>query len=304
MKQTKFRGMSIVASISLLTLALGSIGQTVFAAESDPNKPGDIPTVNVHIYSQTVHDQTAEKTASENQVRGGDVFGLGWYERPFDQKMGYLPFMDISQAVMNRADANWVYVQITVVKPIEDGAESKPVFALDLDTDLDNRGEYLVTATAPRSTEWSTEGIMVLASSDDLMGGIKPVLPDSNLSDNKGYDKEVFNAGKGDDPNLAWARISPENSNQLDIAIKSSLLGGPKGKFIWFPWTMVGVQDFTKLEFNDHFTKEDAGSPMKEDGKIYPLKALWGVDNTSRIPSGFVPTGIMPGLAKDFQPAS
>jgi hypothetical protein len=303
MKQVKFSHMSIVASITLLTLALGSIGQTVFAAESDPNKPGDIPTVDTHLYTQTVHDQTAEKTAGDKQVLGGDVFGLGWYERPFDQNMGYLPFMDISKAVLNRADSNWVYVQITVVKPIEEGAASKPIFGLELDTDLDNRGEFFVTASAPRSTEWSTEGVMVLTNSDDMMGGIKPVLPDTNLSDNKGYDKEVFNAGKGDDPNLAWARISPENSNQLDIAIKGSLLGGAKGKFIWFPWTMVGVQDLTKLEFNDHFTKADAGSPIKEDGKIYPLKALWGVDNTSRIPSGFVPTGMMPGMPRDFQPA-
>jgi len=113
---------------------------------------------------------------------------------------------------------------------------------------------------------------------------------------------KIFNAGKGDDPVLAWARISPDSPNTLDFAIKSSFLGGPKGKFIWIPWTLVGMQDLTKFDFNDHFKRDEAGSPLKADKELYPVKALWGVDNTARIPSGFVPTGMMPGLPQDFQP--
>jgi len=185
MKQMKF--MSIVAIITLFVLALGSFSQPVLAADSDPKKPGDIPTVN----TQTVHDQTNEKTAKDNTAFGGDVFGLGWLERPFDQKMGYMPFIDISKILMNRQDSNWVYVQISTVNSIEEGAASKPLFGLELDTDLDNRGEFLLTATAPRSTEWSTDGVMVLSNSDNMVGGIKPVLPDTNLSEGKGYDKNL-----------------------------------------------------------------------------------------------------------------
>ncbi|NMB56201.1 MAG: hypothetical protein GYA15_16030 [Leptolinea sp.] len=298
MKYSKFSFLSIVAIITLLTLALGSFIHPVYAAESDPNKPGDIPTR----YTQTVHDQTDEKTASEKQANGGDVFGLGWYERPFDKDMTYMPYIDLSKALMNREDANWVYLQIFVVNPIEEGASAKPLFGVELDTDLDNRGEYLLTATTSRSTEWSTEGVVILNNSDNMMGGLKPVLPDTNLSDSKGYDKEIFNAGTGDDPNLAWARISPSDPKVMDIAIKSSFLGGAKGKFIWFVWTLAGVQDMSKLEFNDHILRVDAGSPLKGEKDLYPLKALWGVDNTSRIPSGFVPTGMMPGLPQDFQP--
>lgn len=298
MKQLRFRVLSITATIALLALTLGSLSQTVFAAASDPNKPGDIPTAN----TQTAHDQTNEKNAASKAAVGGDVFGLGWYERPFDQKMGYLPFMDLSKILMNREDPNWVYVQIFTVNPIEEGASVKPVYGLELDTDLDSRGEFIITATGSRSTDWSTDGVMVLANSDNMVGGLKPVLPDSTLSEGKGYDKEVFNAGKGDDANLAWARISPTDPKVIEFAFKSSFIGGPKGNFIWIPWALVGVQDLTKFDFNDHFTRADAGSPLKEDGSLYPLKALWGVDNTARIASGFVPTGLMPGLAQDFQP--
>jgi hypothetical protein len=88
----------------------------------------------------------------------------------------------------------------------------------------------------------------------------------------------------------------------LEIAIKHGFVGGVKSKFMWFTWGMVGTTDVTKMEFNDHFTREDAGSPIKTDTQYYPMKSLWGVDNTARIPSGFVPTGLMPGLATNFQP--
>lgn len=298
MKHTKFSFLSIAAIITLLALALGSFSQPVFAADSDPNKPGDIPNVKV----QTVHDQTNEKTAGDKFAFGGDVFNLGWYERPFDQNMGYLPFIDLSKILMTREDPNWVYVKIYMAAPVADGKESKPLYGVEMDTDLDSRGEFLLLTGIPAGTEWATEGVMIMSNSDNNLGGSKPVLPDTNLSEGKGYDTEVFNAGKGDDPNLAWARISPDDPKCVDIALKSSFIGGAKGKFLWFPWALVGMQDLTKFEFNDHFTKADAGSPLKEDKDIYPIKGVWGVDNTARIPSGFEPGGLMPGLAPNFQP--
>ncbi|NMB60096.1 MAG: hypothetical protein GYA12_13070 [Chloroflexi bacterium] len=290
MKHTKFSFMSIVAIITLLVLALGSSSQVVLAADSDPNKPGNIPNTKV----QTVHDQTNEKTANDKYAFGGDVFGLGWYERPFDQNMGYLPFIDLSKILMTRVDPNWVYVKLFMAAPVADGKDSKPLYGIEMDTDLDNRGEFLLLTGIPTGTEWSTEGVMIMSNSDNNMGGSKPVLPDTSIAEGKGYDTEVFNAGKGDDPNLAWARVSPDDPKCIDIAFKSSFIGGAKGKFIWLSWALVGIQDLTKFEFNDHFTKADAGSPLKEDKDLYPIKGIWGVDNTPRIPSGFEPGGLMP----------
>jgi hypothetical protein len=298
MKQMKFRFLSIAAIITLFALALGSFSQTVYAAASDPNKPGDIPNKTV----QTIHDQTDEKTAKDKFAFGGDVFGLGWYERPFDQNMGYLPFIDLAKVTVTREDPNWVYVKIFASAPVADGKDSKPLYGLELDTDLDNRGEFLLLTGIPAGTEWATDGVVVKSNSDNKMGGVKPVLPDLTLFEGKGYDTEVFNAGKGADPNLAWSRISPDDPKSIEIAFKSSFIGGAKGKFIFSTWALVGLQDLTKFEFNDHFTKAEAGSPLKEDKDTYPIKGIWGVDNTARIPSGFVPGGLMPGLAESFQP--
>lgn len=298
MKQMKFSFLSIMAIITLLALALGSFSQAVYAADSDPNKPGDIPTKVV----QTVHDQTDEKTAKDKFAFGGDVFNLGWYERPFDQNMGYLPFIDLAKILMTREDSNWVYVKIFASAPVADGKDSKPLYGLEMDTDLDNRGEFILLTGIPAGTEWSTDAVKIMSNSDNNMGGVKPVLPDANPAEGKGYDTEVFNAGKGTDPNLAWSRISPDDPKCIDIAFKSSFIGGAKGKFLYAAWSLVGLQDLTKFEFNDHFTKAEAGSPLKEDKDVYPVKGIWGVDNTARIPSGFVPGGLMPGLAETFQP--
>jgi hypothetical protein len=62
--------------------------------------------------------------------------------------------------------------------------------------------------------------------------------------------------------------------------------------------------DWSLFEFNDHFTFEQAGYPLKEDAKNYPIKAVWGVDNTCRVPSNFTPEGYMPGLCPSTIPVT
>jgi hypothetical protein len=312
MRSEKFRMMSIAAIITLL-LILSIINQSVLAAESSPDKPGD----TIGTKSRTIYDQTDEKTASNNVAFGGDVFGLGWYERPFDQNMGYMPFIDIQKVLLNREDANWVYVQVFVMGNVKDGAGSNPRYGVELDTDLDNRGEFLLLTGIPGGTDWSTQGVTVYSNSDNLLGGSKPVLVDKSPATNVGYDTEVFNSGKGNDQNLAWSRLSATNPNVVELALKSNYLGGSKGKFIWFPWTMAGGQDLQKFEFNDKFTLSEAGSPVKKEAQMihfngftamttsgdeYPLKGLWGVDNTPRYPSGFLPNGQMPGMGSSYEP--
>jgi hypothetical protein len=135
------------------------------------------------------------------------------------------------------------------------------------------------------------------------VGGTIVVKPDPVLTEGRGYYEEVFNNGQGDDPDLAWSRLSKVDPSIAQIAFKNTITGGEKGKFIWLPWTDAGMLDWSLFEYNDHFTFEQAGYPLKEDVKNYPIKALWGVDNTCRVPSGFTPTGTMPGLCPNYDPA-
>ncbi len=272
--------------------------------KSDEPVHKDIPGSPVGKIFQTVHDQVDDRTASKKEAFGGDDFRNGKYERPFTQEMVYLPQVDLVNVKLNREDPLWIYVQFKVIEAFSENRDVKVDFLVELDTDLDSRGNYIIVTAAPSSTQWSTTTVRVLSNPDMNVGGVNPVKPDTNLSEGRGYYEEVFNEGKGDDPDLAWSRLSKDDPAMVEIAFKNTLTGGEKGKFIWLPWSDAGMKDWSLYEFNDHFTLEQAGYPVKDDLENYPLKALWGVDNTCREPSGFTPIGSMPGLCLTYQAES
>jgi hypothetical protein len=260
--------------------------------------PGS-PLGNVN---QTVHDQVDDITAAQKQAFGGDDFKNGKYERPFDKDMNYMPFADLETVLLNRADPLWIYVSLKVKGALSDDLAKDIHFLIEIDKDLDSRGDILIVTGLPKSKDWSTESVKVISNPDINVGGTVAVKPDPQLSEGRGYYEILFDNGKGDDPDLAMSRLSKNDPNTVLIAFKNSLTGGEKGKFIWLPWTDTGMLDWSLLEFNDHFTFEQAGYPMKEDTQNYPLKAVWGVDNTCRMPSGFTPNGTMPGLCPNYDP--
>ena len=56
--------------------------------------------------------------------------------------------------------------------------------------------------------------------------------------------------------------------------------------FLWRIWTAFNTWDSTKLPPEDHYTAKEAGVPYYLNAD-YPLKAVYGVDNTCRAPSGY-----------------
>jgi hypothetical protein len=251
---------------------------------------------------QTVHDQVDENSALQKQAFGGDDFKNGKYERPFDQSMNYLPSVDLVTIQLSREDPLWIYAHMKVQKPFSEHPDVNTHFLLEIDTNLDSRGDLLIITGQPQTTEWSTETVKILTAPDVNIGGVSVVKPDENLSESRGYYEVLFDNGTGADPDMAWSRLSKSNPAMVEIAFKNSLIGGEKGKFIWLPWSDAGMLDWSMFEFNDHLTLAQAGYPLKEDAQNYPVKALWGVDNTCRIPSQFTPTGYMPGLCPNYDP--
>ncbi|MHC1782139.1 MAG: hypothetical protein AB9891_05140 [Anaerolineaceae bacterium] len=244
---------------------------------------------------QKIHDQTSEKYTGQNRAYSGDEFAVGRYERSFLQDMTYLPFIDILTAELNREDDNWVFVRIQVMSNPLDNLEDNPLYGVELDVDINNRGEYLILTSPPSGSDWSTDGVQVWQDLNKDVGASTPVKPDEDGAGD-GYEDLIFDRGSGDDPDLAWARISPEGVNFVEIAFKHSLLGGAENeKFIWLPWALSGITDPDMFEFNDHFTFAEAGSPMWEYPDFYPLKDLWGLDNTCRGTSGVATTAVQYG---------
>lgn len=262
----------------------------------------DIPGSPLGKIMQTVHDQVDEYSALQKQAFGGDDFKNGKYERPFDQSMTYLPTVDLVSIYLSREDPLWIYVMMKVQKPFSENKDLNTHFLMEIDTNLDNRGDILIITGLPKTMEWTTESVKILSNPDLNVGGVAVVKPDGTLSEGRGYYEVLFDNGNGMDPDMAWSRLSKSDPAVVEMAFKNTLTGGEKGKFIWLPWSDAGMLDWSMFEFNDHMTLAQAGYPLKEDAQNYPLKALWGVDNTCRIPSNFTPTGYMPGLCPNYDP--
>lgn len=252
--------------------------------------------------AQTVYDQESRLNASLKEAYAGDEFLLGKFERPFDQQMSYLPYMDIIQTNLFRNKNDSFYLAVIY---LQDNPSLLPEgqvgFGIEVDDNLDGRGDYLVWTKLPTSTEWSVAGVSVWKDANLDVGGTTPVKSDPSPQGD-GYELNIFDAGGGADPDLVWSRISPDDPTRIEISFKKTLLDEDT-IFMWAAWAVIGENPFALFDYNDHYTQETAGSPTKSDKKYYPVKDLYEIDNTCRSASGFTPKGNEPGLCpKPLQP--
>ena len=238
-----------------------------------------------------VTDSNSSATASEGRANAGEDFSHNLYERPFtSQTMTYRPDLDIIKTTLNR-DSSWIYIEIEVFGENEAGG-LLGTYGAEFDLDLDGRGDVLILASNLKNT-WSTENVFAWKDSDNDVGGGNPILADSQKNTN-GYDQAVFEQGAGADPDLVWARVNPNNSKAAQIAFKYDLLNRD-GEYLWWAVTEGLVKNQAWYDYNDHFTHDQAGSPLVSLSQ-YPLKELAEIDNTCRWSVGFTPDGTEPGI--------
>ncbi len=267
--------------------------QTEDAVELETPTPEPIVHVDFPDYSlgsnTFVSDFSSLDYAPEKSTVG-DYFQMNQLERPFSAgEMDYFGDLDITRVDL-KADSPWFYATFILADDLREVADV--VYGLELDIDADGRGDFLVWAVLPSDTEWTTDGVQVLEDADDDVGGVYPLQIEDPNPDLNGYEKTVFNSGVGEDPDLAWIRRDPEETNQLQIAFKENIVG-PDG-FLWSAWADYGLMDPALFDYNDQFTLEEAGSPnnVKLD---YPLKLIYQVDSTCRSWYGMTPLGTEPG---------
>jgi hypothetical protein len=243
--------------------------------------------------SYTIWDSDSSTTAALHRPQGGDYFGKSMYERPFSANSQeiYYPQVDIINTAMLNARP-WVYGSITLkgVNPESGGMDA--TYALEFDVDVDGRGDTLILVDAPSNKDWSTDGVQVWYDSNKDIGHQTPAYADPPQTGD-GYDQLVFDQGQGTDPDLAWARISDNNAGKVLFAFKPSLIQDSEG-FLWSAWAEKGGLHPEWFDYNDHFTYDQAGSPLP--GSEHPLKALAAMDNTCRWSIGFAPSSYEPGL--------
>jgi hypothetical protein len=254
-------------------------------------QPGELPAER----SNHAGDQDSSTTAYAHRAPGGDRLSVDQFERPFNaDKMDiYFQYLDIQDTTVFEDDT-WIYMNIVLKGPDENGHLSGR-YAAEVDTNLDGRGDWFIVATAPASTAWSTDGVQAWRDLNHDVGGGKPIWADKQSGGN-GYDDLVVDSGKGDDSDAAWARVSPQDPNSVQIAFKKSLVGSP-ADYLLGAWSGADKLDPALFDLNDHFTNEQAGSPLP-DFATYPLKQLPALDNTCRMSVGFEATGREPGVCQ------
>lgn len=252
---------------------------------------------------QVVYDQESDRKAAQKEAYAGDEFLTGRYERPFDQEMNYIPFVDIKQTNFYRSKDGEYYFAIIYL--MDDPAllkDKQTGFGIEIDEDVDGRGNTLVWTKRPLSTEWSVDGVSIWKDANLSIGAKSPMLSDAPAGAD-GFEVNIFDAGVGSDPDMAWSRISPKDPARIEITFKKSVLGESQ-EFLWAAWAILGEDQFNLFDHNDYYTFEEAGSAMRSDKGYYPLNEMFGLDNTCRSASGFTPKGNEPGICpKAIQPA-
>ena len=235
----------------------------------------------------TVEDPDSSIVWWEKRVIYGDNFYENQLERPFTSKeMVYQPDIDIIRTSIANDD-KFYYFTITMRDVDKTSKTLSGNYGIEFDRTKTGRGDFLVWVHDLKD-QWSSENIKVFVDLDKDIGGPNPSLANAGFKGN-GYESEV----KIEEEKVAYARVMPGTPWAMQIAVSRLLLDNAT-EFLWNAWADKGLNDPGKFDYNDHFTFREAGSPIKTI-EVYPLAALYSVDNTCRKPFGFSPKGYIPG---------
>jgi len=237
-----------------------------------------------------IYDVFSKDTAPEKRAPYGDSYDINRFERPFMQDMTYVSDMDIVTFSLSD-DGNWYYISIELISANPNNSIGIN-YGVEIDDDADGFGDTIIWAEPPYTDEWTNSNVQVFEDTNHDTGGLSGELSDAPLTTTNGYDKLVFDRGLGDDPDLAWVRINAGSKATVQFAFKKSLA---EGGFMLGVLADAYMKDVMKLDYNDRFTAEVAGSPVRSN-KNYPLGELFLFDNTCREAFGFKPNGYEPQL--------
>jgi hypothetical protein len=260
----------------------------------DPKQQGVSPVNLPQNRSDNATDINSSVDAKNKTVPGGDQFVNNLFERPFNANSmdTYFPYIDIVDT-QGFLDNTWGYATITLSGTDANG-QLPAKYGVELDLDKDGRGDWLIIASKPSSTNWSTQGVQAWNDSNGDVGGALPLVADKVVSTGDGYETLVFDQGKSSsNPDGAWARISPDDNKTVQLAFKLSMLGSPKS-YAMGAWAGSDLNP-AMFDYNDHMTHLQAGDPDPKM-QLYPIKGLSEIDNTCRLAIGFTPIGKEPGL--------
>lgn len=201
-------------------------------------------------------------------------------ERPYDQDLEiFYPEFDIITMQLGQ-DEVWMYARFEI---FENSSTEyvEGVFALELDLNLDLRGDILLLASKPVQGDWTTDGVQVWEDTNGDTGGLNPLVADFKTDNNdpgNGYDLLIFDQGKGEDPDSAWMRLSPDDPKIIEIAFKRSLINNSQA-FEWWGWASRNPLLPEEFDLNDHFSESEVFVVDNSCGWLF------GLDPDTTIPN-------------------
>ncbi len=256
--------------------------------------PGELPGED----SLTFGDQDTSPYATQKIAPDGDRFLKDLFERPFNANTmdTYFSFLDIQRVSIYEDDV-WFY-GVLVINGTDSAGGFPATYGLELDLDLNGRGDWLILASSPVTGSWSVAGVKVWQDSNRDVGN-NLILASDPPQQGDGFDYLVFDQGNGNDPDAAWSRVVA--ANLIQIAFKKSLLAGDLS-FLVSAWAGEENLNPAWFDLNDHFTHDEAGAADPGYPLFYPIKVLDKIDNTCRMPVGFGSNGKEPGLCPTYIP--
>ena len=283
-------GLSGRLQLSAFVLLLIGLTLSACAPGSSPSSTDDgiqhAARPGSPVYEQLISDcNTGDLLPDDGELiqpaTGCDSWQINRYERPFNAETQdlFFPDLDILTAELG-SDGTWFYARLTLFDADESSQALTGTYAIEFDLDFDGRGDVLVKARPPvegAPEDWAVAGVQFLGDSDNDVGNQIPLAPDSpSLSD--GFDTLVFDAGQGEDTDLAWARVLPGETPQLELAFKASALYDDP-TFKWWAWSDLGIANPASADYHDTFEHPVAGDPIQGQ-QYFPAQAIYEVDNT------------------------
>lgn len=228
---------------------------------------------------RTLKDSDSSLRASEKRVLSGDNYLNNLFERPFtSQEMIYQPDLDIITVDFAYDDV-FFYFTIRLFGIHPEAGRLTGQYGVEFDRTLTGRGDMVVFTEEP-GADWSPENVSIYIDGNVDVGGPQPLIADAGF-EGSGYDGMEEMQGT----NAAFVRLDPQDPEAVQFAISRSLLSDPT-EFLWGAWADNGLKNPGAFDYNDLMGPAAAGSPFRDDAN-YPVKEVFNLDNTCRLPFGF-----------------
>jgi hypothetical protein len=203
------------------------------------------------------------------------------YERPFNAERQdiYYPDVDILFSAFGQS-GDWFFTRIALNSLRPGGQTLMGSYAVELDTDKDMRGDFLIVGTPQISSDqsWNPNGVQIWYDSNNDVGNHLPGQPDGPYKGD-GYDELLLDSGQGKNPGMAFMRVGEKYGHPyLELAFETRLVGDPDS-FYWWTWADEGVRQPGSFDYHDAFDLQAAGEVYVRS-QYFPAKSIADVDNT------------------------